>query len=126
MTQVGPNPVTPVVVAGRYQLGHPLGRGGMADVHSGTDLRLGREVAVKIMRADLARDPVFRARFEREAQHVAGLNHPGIVAVYDTGEVRTGGFALPFIVMEYVGGEDRKSTRLNSSHSGESRMPSSA
>ncbi len=77
------------LVAGRYQLGATLGRGGMADVHAGHDLRLGREVAVKVLRADLARDPLFRLRFEREAQNVAGLNHPGIVAVYDTGEVPT-------------------------------------
>src|SRR4051812_36444121 len=98
------------LVAGRYRLGHTLGRGGMADVHAGRDLRLGREVAVKVLRADLARDPLFRMRFEREAQNVAGLNHPGIVAVYDTGEVPVlhgvqagpgAGAAngLPFIVM---------------------------
>ncbi|GLZ46868.1 hypothetical protein Acsp06_30530 [Actinomycetospora sp. NBRC 106375] len=92
------------VVAGRYQLGPSLGRGGMADVHAGLDVRLGREVAVKVLRADLARDPSFRLRFEREAQNVAGLNHPGIVAVYDTGEVPTEQVGLPFIVMEYVSG----------------------
>ena len=92
------------VVAGRYQLGPSLGRGGMADVHAGLDVRLGREVAVKVLRADLARDPSFRLRFEREAQNVAGLNHPGIVAVYDTGEVATEQVGLPFIVMEYVSG----------------------
>ena len=74
------------VVAGRYQLGPALGRGGMADVHAGHDVRLGREVAIKVLRADLARDPSFRLRFEREAQNVAALNHPGIVAVYDTGK----------------------------------------
>ena len=92
------------VVAGRYQLGPTLGRGGMADVHAGHDVRLGREVAIKVLRADLARDPSFRLRFEREAQNVAGLNHPGIVAVYDTGEVRADQVDLPFIVMEYVSG----------------------
>ncbi|MEJ2887823.1 Stk1 family PASTA domain-containing Ser/Thr kinase [Actinomycetospora aeridis] len=92
------------LVAGRYQLGPALGRGGMADVHAGLDVRLGREVAVKVLRSDLARDPSFRLRFEREAQNVAGLNHPGIVAVYDTGEVAAEGVGLPFIVMEYVSG----------------------
>ncbi|MFC5140744.1 Stk1 family PASTA domain-containing Ser/Thr kinase [Actinomycetospora rhizophila] len=92
------------LVAGRYQLGPSLGRGGMADVHAGLDVRLGREVAVKVLRSDLARDPSFRLRFEREAQNVAGLNHPGIVAVYDTGEVAAEGVGLPFIVMEYVSG----------------------
>ncbi|HSK58913.1 MAG TPA: Stk1 family PASTA domain-containing Ser/Thr kinase [Actinomycetospora sp.] len=92
------------VVAGRYQLGPALGRGGMADVHAGHDVRLGREVAIKVLRADLARDPSFRLRFEREAQNVAALNHPGIVAVYDTGEVAGEQVDLPFIVMEYVSG----------------------
>ena len=92
------------VVAGRYQLGPALGRGGMADVHAGLDVRLGREVAIKVLRADLARDPSFRLRFEREAQNVAALNHPGIVAVYDTGEVAGEHVDLPFIVMEYVSG----------------------
>ena len=92
------------VVAGRYQLGPTLGRGGMADVHSGLDVRLGREVAIKVLRSDLARDPSFRLRFEREAQNVAGLNHPGIVAVYDTGEVPGEQVGLPYIVMEYVSG----------------------
>ncbi|PVZ04284.1 Stk1 family PASTA domain-containing Ser/Thr kinase [Actinomycetospora cinnamomea] len=92
------------VVAGRYQLGPALGRGGMADVHAGLDVRLGREVAIKVLRADLARDPSFRLRFEREAQNVAALNHPGIVAVYDTGEVAGEQVDLPFIVMEYVSG----------------------
>ncbi|GAA4864009.1 Stk1 family PASTA domain-containing Ser/Thr kinase [Actinomycetospora straminea] len=92
------------LVAGRYQLGPSLGRGGMADVHAGHDVRLGREVAIKVLRADLARDPSFRLRFEREAQNVASLNHPGIVAVYDTGEVAAEGIGLPYIVMEYVSG----------------------
>ena len=63
-----------------------LGRGGMAEVHAGRDIRLGRTVAVKMLRTDLARDPSFQARFRREAQSAASLNHPTIVAVYDTGE----------------------------------------
>ena len=70
----------------RYQLGDVIGHGGMAEVHTGTDLRLGRHVAIKVLRPDLARDPAFLNRFRREAQAAAGLNHPNIVAVYDTGE----------------------------------------
>ena len=76
----------PVVVGGRYVLGELLGRGGMAEVRSAVDNRLGRPVAVKQLRADLAVDPTFQARFRREAQSAAGLNHPTIVATYDTGE----------------------------------------
>jgi serine/threonine-protein kinase len=77
----------------------------MAEVHRGRDIRLGRDVAIKILRADLARDPSFLTRFRREAQAAAGLNHPSIVSVYDTGEdTGPGGLSLPFIVMEYVEG----------------------
>ncbi|MGC0272815.1 Stk1 family PASTA domain-containing Ser/Thr kinase [Pseudactinotalea sp. Z1739] len=99
----------PRVLAGRYEVGELIGRGGMAEVHIGRDNRLGRTVAVKILRADLARDPSFQARFRREAQSAASLNHPAIVSVYDTGEqaVRSGDDAevqVPFIVMEYVEG----------------------
>ena len=71
----------------------------------GQDLRLGREVAVKVLRQDLARDPSFQVRFRREAQAAASLNHPAIVAVYDTGEDRTASGATPYIVMEYVEGD---------------------
>jgi len=93
----------------RYEIGEVIGRGGMAEVHEGRDLRLGRRVAVKILRPDLAKDPTFQARFRREAQSAAALNHPNIVAVYDTGEdvltspdgERT---VVPYIVMEYVDG----------------------
>src|SRR3989442_7991031 len=74
------------VLNGRYELGELIGRGGMADVHRGTDTLLGRTVAVKLLRADLARDPQFQARFKREAQAVAALNHPSIVAISDTGD----------------------------------------
>jgi len=84
----------------------------MADVYRGTDLRLGRDVAVKILRADLARDPQFLARFRREAQSVAGLNHVSIVAVYDSGEESQGdgvdGVKAPYIVMEIVHGKTLK------------------
>jgi serine/threonine-protein kinase len=96
---------TPQVLGERYEIGGVLGRGGMAEVHRGRDLRLGREVAVKVLRSDLARDPSFQVRFRREAQASASLNHPAIVAVYDTGEDRTSLGATPYIVMEYVEGE---------------------
>ncbi|PRY47647.1 serine/threonine-protein kinase [Geodermatophilus tzadiensis] len=96
---------TPQVLGERYEIGGVLGRGGMAEVHLGRDLRLGREVAVKVLRSDLARDPSFQVRFRREAQAAASLNHPAIVAVYDTGEDRTTSGATPYIVMEYVEGE---------------------
>jgi serine/threonine-protein kinase len=96
----------PVVVGGRYELGELLGRGGMAEVRRAIDNRLGRPVAVKQLRADLAIDPTFQARFRREAQSAAGLNHPTIVAVYDTGEEPdpTSGISIPYIVMELVQG----------------------
>jgi serine/threonine-protein kinase len=95
-----------VRVGGRYVLGETLGRGGMAEVRKGTDLRLGRTVAVKRLRTDLATDPTFQARFRREAQAAAGLNHPNIVSVYDTGEEMApdGSHVQPYIVMEYVQG----------------------
>jgi eukaryotic-like serine/threonine-protein kinase len=96
---------TPSVLGERYQIGGVLGRGGMAEVHRGRDLRLGREVAVKVLRSDLARDPSFQVRFRREAQAAASLNHPAIVAVYDTGEDRTATGATPYIVMEFVEGD---------------------
>jgi serine/threonine-protein kinase len=95
------------LIGGRYALGELLGRGGMAEVRKGTDTRLGRTVAVKRLRTDLASDNTFQARFRREAQSAASLNHPAIVAVYDTGEVPAGdgsGVSQPYIVMEYVAG----------------------
>ncbi|GAA4550443.1 Stk1 family PASTA domain-containing Ser/Thr kinase [Amycolatopsis samaneae] len=95
---------TPRLLSNRYELGDTLGYGGMSEVHHGHDVRLGREVAIKILRADLARDPQFLERFRREAQNAAALNHPAIVAVYDTGEANTEFGPLPYIVMEYVEG----------------------
>jgi len=97
------------VLGNRYEIGDLLGRGGMAEVHAGRDTRLGRTVAVKLLRTDLARDATFQARFRREAQSAAALNHPAIVAVYDTGEESmveaSGGVVnLPYIVMEHVEG----------------------
>jgi eukaryotic-like serine/threonine-protein kinase len=102
MTMAG----SPMTVGGRYELEDLLGRGGMAEVRRAVDTRLGRPVAVKQLRADLAIDPTFQARFRREAQSAAGLNHPNIVAVYDTGEETDPqtGVSIPYIVMELVEG----------------------
>ncbi len=94
------------LLGGRYEVGELLGYGGMAEVHKGRDLRLGRDVAIKMLRSDLARDHTFQLRFRREAQNAATLNHPGIVAVYDTGEETSPtGESLPYIVMEFVRGQ---------------------
>ncbi|UGQ15250.1 Stk1 family PASTA domain-containing Ser/Thr kinase [Yinghuangia sp. ASG 101] len=106
----------------RYEIGAVLGRGGMAEVYLGRDIRLGRAVAVKTLRADLARDPSFQARFRREAQSAASLNHPAIVAVYDTGEDYINGISIPYIVMEYVDG----STLRELLHSGRRLLPERA
>src|SRR3954451_9488782 len=95
----------PRLVGDRYELGELIGYGGMAEVHRGRDSRLNRDVAIKVLRAELARDPSFLNRFRREAHSAAGLNHPSIVAVYDTGEdVTHDGASQPFIVMEFVEG----------------------
>lgn len=96
---------TPRTLSERYELGEVLGYGGMSEVHRGLDTRLGRDVAIKVLRADLARDPQFQMRFRREAQNAAALNHPAIVAVYDTGEVSGDSGPLPYIVMEFVDGQ---------------------
>lgn len=97
------------LLAGRYELGELIGRGGMADVRVGTDTRLGRRVAVKLLKPALANDPAFRTRFRREAQDAAKMAHPTIVRIFDAGEesVREANGSealLPFIVMEYVDG----------------------
>jgi eukaryotic-like serine/threonine-protein kinase len=97
-------PAFDFVLGGRYRLVAPLGEGGMASVYRARDLRLNREVAVKILRDDLTRDPGFLTRFEREAQVVAGLAHPNIVPVYDVG----GEDGAPYIIMEYVRGRTLK------------------
>ncbi|WP_051425486.1 Stk1 family PASTA domain-containing Ser/Thr kinase [Jiangella gansuensis] len=89
----------------RYELGEVIGRGGMAEVRRGRDSRLGRIVALKMLRVDHAGDATFQARFRREAQSAASLNHRNIVAVYDTGEDMVDGHRLPYIVMEYVEGQ---------------------
>ncbi len=95
----------PRLLGDRYELGDVLGRGGMAEVRRGRDRRLGRTVAIKMLRTDLATDPTFQVRFRREAQSAAMLNHSSIVAVYDTGEDILDGARVPFIVMEYVEGK---------------------
>ena len=70
------------LLGGRYELDQVIGRGGMAEVWRARDLRLERDVAVKRLRVDLASDPTFQARFRREAQSAAGLNHPNICLLY--------------------------------------------
>src|SRR6202046_1423100 len=95
----------PRLLGGRYELEGVVGRGGMAEVYRARDIRLDRIVAIKTLRADLARDQTFQARFRREAQSAASLNNPTIVAVYDTGEDMSTGVPVPFIVMEYVDGK---------------------
>lgn len=97
------------ILAGRYRVGALIGRGGMSDVHVGTDTRLGRQVAVKLLKPQLATDPAFRMRFRQEAQSAARMAHPTIVRVFDAGEetvVDASGHEvqLPFIIMEYVEG----------------------
>jgi len=94
----------PRLLGGRYELDGIVGRGGMAEVYRARDIRLDRIVAIKTLRADLARDQIFQARFRREAQSAASLNHPSIVAVYDTGEDMATGVPVPYIVMEFVDG----------------------
>ncbi|MBG6212584.1 MAG: Stk1 family PASTA domain-containing Ser/Thr kinase [Cryobacterium sp.] len=97
------------LIAGRYRVGALLGRGGMSDVHIGTDSRLGRTVAIKLLKSTLAADPAFRTRFRQEAQAAARMAHPTIVRVFDAGEETATDEAghdsqIPFIVMEHVDG----------------------
>ena len=97
------------LLAGRYEVGEAIGHGGMADVHLGTDTRLGRTVAIKLLHPELAEDPAFRARFRREAHDAAKMAHPTVVRVFDAGEEAVhdddGGERFqPFIVMEHVDG----------------------
>ncbi|AWB84969.1 Stk1 family PASTA domain-containing Ser/Thr kinase [Corynebacterium liangguodongii] len=94
------------MIGNRYQLGGAIGTGGMSDVYAATDTVLGREVALKMLKTDMARDENFRERFRREAQNSAKLNHPNIVSVYDTGDVDVDGLAVPYIVMERVHGRN--------------------
>ncbi|WP_082309221.1 Stk1 family PASTA domain-containing Ser/Thr kinase [Leucobacter musarum] len=96
------------ILAGRYAIGEFVGQGGMATVYRGTDTKLGRQVAIKVMKADLAGDEQFRSRFRQEAQSASRMAHPTVVRVFDAGDdlIQTaeGPKRLPFIVMEYVEG----------------------
>lgn len=103
-----PMPAMPDLINDRYKVGEVIGRGGMATVHLGEDTRLGRRVAIKVLRPELAADDTFHERFQREAQAVASLNHHTIVSIYDTGEIKPqgpDGVTRPYIVMEYVPGQ---------------------
>lgn len=97
------------MIADRYEVGALIGRGGMADVYEGIDTRLGRKIAIKILKADLVADPSFEVKFRQEAQNSARMTHPTIVRVYDTGEEQSidsngNPRRTPYIVMEYVKG----------------------
>lgn len=92
------------LIGDRYTLGEVIGTGGMSEVYAAEDTLIGRGVAVKMLRLELARDVSFRERFRREAQNSGRLNHPSIVAVYDTGETVVDGVDVPFIVMERIHG----------------------
>jgi eukaryotic-like serine/threonine-protein kinase len=109
MTRLGSSMSTVRTLSGRYELGEVVGWGGMAKVYRGRDLRSGRSVAIKMLRKNLAQDPVFHARLRHEAETLAHLDHPAIVSVYDTGyeiveDSSAQGSRVPFIVMEYVAG----------------------
>ena len=88
------------LLADRYEIRAPLGRGGMGEVFEAVDRRLGRTVAIKVLRPELAADDRFLARFRREAATAAGLAHVGIVSVHDIGDDA----GRTFIVMEFVAG----------------------
>lgn len=97
----------PRVIAGRYRVDELIGHGGMAKVYRGYDLTLGREVAIKILDPDLARDTAFRTRFRLEAQAASRMSHPSIVRVFDAGDPSANDASSnepPYIVMELVKG----------------------
>jgi serine/threonine-protein kinase len=91
---------SPRLLSGRYQIGPVLGRGGMGEVRRARDQRLGRDVAIKLLRSDFAAHDVVRERFEHEARAAASLVHPNAVTVFDSGEDS----GAPFIVMECLPG----------------------
>ena len=97
-------PLSPGDKLGPYEIMAPIGAGGMGEVYRARDTRLGRDVALKILPPDMARDPSRRQRFELEARAVAALNHPNIVALYDVGE--------GYIVSELVDGEPLSGVKL--------------
>ena len=93
------------ILGERYRVGQVIGDGGMGSVYRGTDVVLGREVALKVFRADVT-DPDELRRQQAEARMLAGLNHPGLVTLFDTGTLLSGGREVPFLVMELVSGVD--------------------
>ena len=103
----------PRVLAGRYRVDELIGHGGMAKVYRGYDLTLGRDVAIKILDPELARDTAFRTRFRLEAQSASRMSHPSIVRVFDAGDEPSpgsgtpgggSGTVTPYIVMELIHG----------------------
>jgi len=92
---------------GPYELLGQIGAGGMGEVYKATDTRLNRTVAVKVLPAHFSDDPEMKQRFDREAQTIAGLNHPHICILHDVGRARPTPEADPvdFLVMEYLEGE---------------------
>ena len=117
----------PDTVDNRYKVLEVIGTGAMATVYAAEDTRLGRKVALKILRPEQAQDETFRARFKREAEAVASLNNPAIVAVYDTGsfdpsqsygvdEAAGKPTLIPYIVMEYVEGHTLRTILSRGGH----------
>jgi len=99
--------MTFVDAASRYELGSRIATGGMGEVCRATDAVLGREVAIKLLKAEYADDSTFRARFAEEARHAAALHHANVAAIFDFGEApgADGGSPRPFLVMELVEGQ---------------------
>ena len=111
MNQIAPGPWTGRLLNGRYEVRELIGRGGMADVYLGADARLGRQVAIKVLKSNLSNDPTFRNRFRLEAMAASKMSHPSIVRVFDAGDEEAGpgdqvplGSTTPYIVMEHVEG----------------------
>lgn len=111
MNTNAPGPWTGRLLGGRYEVREVIGRGGMADVYLGVDARLGRQVALKILKSTLSSDPTFRNRFRLEAMSASKMSHPSIVRVFDAGDEDNGpagetppGSTTPYIVMEHVEG----------------------
>src|ERR1700675_1550625 len=101
--------LTPGTKLGPYEIQSPLGAGGMGEVSRATDTRLGRGVAIKVLPAAFSRDPERLRRFKQEAQVVAALNHPNILAIHDFGEHQ----GSPYIVMELLEGETLRQRLLS-------------
>ena len=111
MNTNAPGPWTGRLLGGRYEVREVIGRGGMADVYLGVDARLGRQVALKILKSTLSSDPTFRNSFRLEAMSASKMSHPSIVRVFDAGDEDNGpagetppGSTTPYIVMEHVEG----------------------